>query len=176
METLFRKEFVGADFAAIRAAEDWLEDRGFSCGRGQRGAPRGILFGEWDIQKWRNLNERERSELHGQIVGDSRDGPVAVEIFDTPLLPEPARTVVRYAIAAQAAIHAPKRKFALTIGDALAFDALPDSWQALLKSAGRGTPYEQLALDFAIPIGTVRSRLNRARNKIEAHRQTAEAA
>lgn len=69
-----------------------------------------------------------------------------------------------------------KRDFTLAERDSLALEALPDSWQALLQSAARGTRYEQLALDFAIPIGTVRSRLNRARNKIEAHRQTAEAA
>lgn len=69
-----------------------------------------------------------------------------------------------------------KREFTLTERDSLALEALPDHWQALLQSAARGTRYEQLALDFKIPIGTVRSRLNRARNKIEAHREIAEAA
>lgn len=69
-----------------------------------------------------------------------------------------------------------KREFTLTDRDSLALEALPDHWQALLQSALRGTRYEQLALDFNIPIGTVRSRLNRARNFIDKHRQIAEAA
>lgn len=66
-----------------------------------------------------------------------------------------------------------KREFTLSERDSLALEALPDSSRALLQSAERGTSYKQLALDFNIPIGTVRSRINRARNRIEWHRQKA---
>lgn len=61
------------DFVATHAAEDFLEHAGFSVGRTQRGERRGILFGDYDIQKWRNLNEAERQELHG-VMTPGEDG------------------------------------------------------------------------------------------------------
>ncbi|GAB2775225.1 hypothetical protein JOM49_003618 [Amycolatopsis magusensis] len=36
------------------------------------------------------------------------------------------------------------------------------------SSRGRGCPYEEVAAALAIPVGTVRSRLNRARRKVRA--------
>ncbi|MGB3644602.1 MAG: hypothetical protein WBA15_08995 [Mesorhizobium sp.] len=71
------------DFVAESRAVAQLEECGFSVGRRQRGAPRGILFGCYDIQKWRNLNEGHRAALHGIMTGDMRHGPVVVEIFDS---------------------------------------------------------------------------------------------
>jgi hypothetical protein len=72
------------DFAAVDAAERALSLAGFSVGRSQRGAPRGILFGDYDIQKWRNLRTGEREALHGQMLG-GRNGPVTVTLFaDAP--------------------------------------------------------------------------------------------
>lgn len=68
------------DFEAVRAAEKYLSDRGFSLGRTQRGSPRGILLGDYDIQKWRNLRPREREMLHGHMTG-GREGPVLITIF-----------------------------------------------------------------------------------------------
>ncbi|MBA8861776.1 hypothetical protein FHW19_003503 [Ochrobactrum anthropi] len=69
------------DFAAVRRAERLLHDRGFSVGHMQRGSSRGILFGDYDIQKWRNLNEAERAALHGVMDGD-RSSYVQIEIWD----------------------------------------------------------------------------------------------
>lgn len=69
------------DFAAVRRAERLLEDHGFSVGHMQRGSSRGILFGDYDIQKWRNLNEAERAALHGIIDGD-RSSDAQIEIWD----------------------------------------------------------------------------------------------
>ena len=71
------------DFAAAHRAVSWLEECGFSIGKMQGRAPRGILFGLYDIQKWRNLSEADRAELHGILYGDMRNGPVTVKIFDT---------------------------------------------------------------------------------------------
>ncbi|MEN5277337.1 hypothetical protein ABE527_10330 [Brucella sp. TWI432] len=51
------------DFAAVRRAEQLLKQHGFSVGTTQRGSPRGIMFGAYDIQKWRNLNEADRAAL-----------------------------------------------------------------------------------------------------------------
>jgi hypothetical protein len=70
------------DFEAMHAAETFLETAGFSVGRMQRGDPRGILFGDFDIAKWRNLNARERAGLHGHLIGDMRAGPVTIRIFE----------------------------------------------------------------------------------------------
>ncbi len=69
------------DFAAASRAVNLLEAAGFSVGYPQRGAPRGILFGLYDIQKWRNLSKEHRRALHGVMTGDMRCGPVTVEIF-----------------------------------------------------------------------------------------------
>jgi hypothetical protein len=77
------------DFAACREAEAWLAARGFSVGRKQRGDPRGILFGNYDIQKWRNLNTTEMSALHGLMTGNMRNGPVMVRLL--PKAPDEAK-------------------------------------------------------------------------------------
>ena len=70
-------------FGAVNAAEADLEARGFSVARMQAHQPSGILFGDFDIQKWRNLSTAHREALHGQMTGDFRNGPVTVRIFDT---------------------------------------------------------------------------------------------
>ncbi|MBP2232485.1 hypothetical protein J2847_005814 [Azospirillum agricola] len=81
--TILTKAFTEAgDFVAVRAAERWLAENGFSVGRMQAHAPRGILMGDnWDIQKWRNLTRKERAELDGILIGD-RNGPAEILMFD----------------------------------------------------------------------------------------------
>jgi len=69
------------DFVAARRAEQLLQAHGFSVGTTQRGSPRGILFGDFDIQKWRNLNEADRAALHGVLDGD-RSSDAQIEIWD----------------------------------------------------------------------------------------------
>jgi len=68
------------DFKASAAAEAWCAERGISVGHAQRGDPRGLLYGDFDIQKWRNLRPSERRVLDGQMTGDMRNGPVYVRI------------------------------------------------------------------------------------------------
>ncbi|WP_206078656.1 hypothetical protein [Allomesorhizobium camelthorni] len=58
----------------------------------QRGAPRGILFGLYDIAKWKNLSSADRRALHGVMTGDMRNGPVSVEIFH--IAPDEAKAAV----------------------------------------------------------------------------------
>ncbi len=69
------------DFVAVRRAEQLLQAHGFSVGTTQRGSPRGILYGAYDIQKWRNLNEADRAALHGVLDGD-RSSHAQIEIWD----------------------------------------------------------------------------------------------
>ena len=69
------------DFAAVRRAEQLLQAHGFSVGVTQRGSSRGIMFGDYIIQKWRNLNVAERAALHGILDGD-RSSHAQIEIWD----------------------------------------------------------------------------------------------
>lgn len=78
IEVIFENE---GDFQAYYAAQAWLQSRGFSCGRGQRGAPNGILFGEYEISKWKNLSFSQRQMCDGVLVGDHRHGPISVVIY-----------------------------------------------------------------------------------------------
>lgn len=84
----YYKEFTGAgDFTAMGAAESWLQSRGFSVGSTCRGHPRAILFGDYSIAKWRNLNGEEILALHGVMRGNHRGemrlGPITVELFES---------------------------------------------------------------------------------------------
>lgn len=79
-EAVFADE---GDFEAVHAAEAFLSSAGFSVGRMERGSPRGVMFGDYDIQKWRNLDAQDRAELHGEMLaptGSSRNGPIKVVI------------------------------------------------------------------------------------------------
>lgn len=74
--------FTGtAIFEADRKAVAFLEAAGFSVGRSQGRDPRGILFGDFDIQKWRNLRKADVAGLHGRMTTDSTHGPARVHIF-----------------------------------------------------------------------------------------------
>ncbi|SDR52677.1 hypothetical protein [Paraburkholderia tuberum] len=81
-------------FEACRAAEAWCGDRGIAVGRMERGQPRGLLRGPYDIAKWHNLSGPERRELDGTMTGDMRHGPVVIELkgeeADYPLISEEA--------------------------------------------------------------------------------------
>lgn len=78
-----RRTFEGDEFEATYAAERWLKERGYSVGRIQGRDPRGVMMGtDWSIAKWRNLNPRERAELHGVVIGAPRSGPVTILIYE----------------------------------------------------------------------------------------------
>jgi hypothetical protein len=78
---VYEKTFEGTEaFEAIRKAEAWLKERGYSVGTMQGPAPMGIMKGDYDIAKWRNLRPSERYALDGQIDGDKRNGPVTVRL------------------------------------------------------------------------------------------------
>ena len=68
------------DFKALYAAEDWCHERGISMGSVQRGSPRGLMRGDFDIEKWRNLSPSDRYALDGRMTGDMRNGPVIINI------------------------------------------------------------------------------------------------
>jgi hypothetical protein len=74
--------FEGEEFAAFHAAEQFATECGFSVGRMQRDEPIGLLFGDYDIQKWRNIHPKDRLKFHGLILGQKRNGPVHVDISE----------------------------------------------------------------------------------------------
>lgn len=71
------------DFLAMYAAEDWCRLNGVSYGSAERGSPRGLLRGDFNISKWRNLSLQDRADLHGRMTGDMRNGPVMIEMQAT---------------------------------------------------------------------------------------------
>ena len=70
------------DFRAASEAEQWLRDNGYSVGWTCGPSPRGILKGEYDIAKWRNLTDDEIAELDGRMIGNMRHGPVTITIHE----------------------------------------------------------------------------------------------
>jgi hypothetical protein len=81
--SVMRKTFdqQGA-FEAMRAAEKWCDENGISYGRSQADAPTGLLRGNFDISKWRNMSKAEIAALDGTMTGNLRDGPVIIQIKD----------------------------------------------------------------------------------------------
>jgi hypothetical protein len=73
------------DFAAFDACKRLLKDAGFSIGQMQGPAPIGVMFGECEISKWRNMTPKEQRAMHGTIAGDKRNGPVVLLINNAPL-------------------------------------------------------------------------------------------
>ena len=66
---------------ANRAAEAWLDARGFSVGPSQVDGPRAIWHGDCVISKWRNLSEQEKYAVHAVMEGDIREGPVRIRLM-----------------------------------------------------------------------------------------------
>jgi len=72
----------GTTFSAITEARKYLEGQGYSVGRMCANAPIGFKEGNWDIQKWYNLDVDDKKLLDGIITSkDFREGTVTVEIY-----------------------------------------------------------------------------------------------
>lgn len=81
MRIEFKKE---GTFQSMYTAEAWCKENEISFGQSCATGPSGLLFGKYDwIAKWRNLTPKERSELHGTMSGDFREGPVVIELKDS---------------------------------------------------------------------------------------------
>lgn len=69
-------------FESVSAAEMWCEKNKWAVGSMQREAPRGMMKGDYDISKWRNLDPDEISALGGVMISDDfREGSVDILIF-----------------------------------------------------------------------------------------------
>lgn len=68
------------NFPSEESAQRTLKESGFSLGQIQRDDPRGIMFGEIYITKWRNLRAADRDALHGVYQRAHRGGPVEITL------------------------------------------------------------------------------------------------
>lgn len=82
---IFMARLTGSDYRSNAArAEKLLADHGFSFGRMQAYEPRGILFGDFDIQKWRNLSRGDREQLDGLLSGrHAHHDNISIEILNS---------------------------------------------------------------------------------------------
>lgn len=104
-QPLIRRERYGIVFTAMGEweagdqAEAFLKQLGFSLGSDQRGAPTAVMFGDYAVSKWKNLNQDERRETHATLTGDRRYGPVTFRFL--PAAPDEAVKAVEAALAEQ---------------------------------------------------------------------------
>ena len=80
-----RFENTGERFSALRQAQEWCRDNGYSMGTMQRGAPMGVKRGDCIISKWRHMDEATRQLMDGQVHGQGtsfRNGWVEIRIDD----------------------------------------------------------------------------------------------
>lgn len=81
-----RMRFDGeGDFHALESAREWCRKNGVSYGPLQCGDPVGLMVGDYDISKWRNLSAKDRAELDGVLTGDERNGPVYIQMTPAAL-------------------------------------------------------------------------------------------
>lgn len=71
---------TSVDFGAFYRLEHWAAVNGYSVGRMQGSDPIGLLRGNHDLQKWRNLGQLDREALDGVVtwVGTPRSGTAVV--------------------------------------------------------------------------------------------------
>ncbi len=81
-------------FPSRADAEAYLAERGFSVGRMQSDQPRGVMFGKWDVRKWRDLSRADRGQLHGVMSG-IESGAAIVSIYSQA--PAEAHDAIRLA-------------------------------------------------------------------------------
>jgi len=80
-DAIFRFDGSG-DFIALDAAHAWCREHGISYGSLQRDDPVGLMVGNYEIAKWRNLSSAERKRLDGTLTGDKRNGPVFIRLTE----------------------------------------------------------------------------------------------
>lgn len=76
--------FTGeGEFEAFNKACEWCRQNGYSYGTMQADAPTGLLRGNFEISKWRNMTKAERDALDGVMDAPGRTyrtGPVTIRL------------------------------------------------------------------------------------------------
>lgn len=77
---------TGEDFSAIRAAESYLKEIGFSMGSMEGKCPIGVHQGDLFISKWTRMTTDEQNALDGALESaDFREKDVILTISDGAL-------------------------------------------------------------------------------------------
>lgn len=84
-EVKIKKEFnVEGTFESKYAAENWLDENGYSCGSSCAQCPTAIMKGDYydyDLpHKWKNFTPKQLFSVHGAMIS-SREGVATVYIF-----------------------------------------------------------------------------------------------
>lgn len=83
---VFIRTFAGRPdvrHSALNDTQEFLQASGFSYGPGCAASRKaGIMFGRWQIAKWRNLTPLQQHQCHGVMeLGEPGIGPVTIRIF-----------------------------------------------------------------------------------------------
>lgn len=85
---VFEKRFeASGTFGALNEAQKFCSTLGIAVGSLCRDKPIGLLVGEADIDKWRNLTPEDVRQLDGVLIADDgnfRDGPVTLLLAVDP--------------------------------------------------------------------------------------------
>jgi hypothetical protein len=74
---------TGETFGALYAAREWCHANGISYGSLCRDMPVGLMRGDYQIAKWKNLTSEERASCDGLMTSsDFREGDVVIEISE----------------------------------------------------------------------------------------------
>jgi len=69
-------------FNAYHDACKWLDDNGYSYGPTCAMKPVAIYKGDFNVAKWKNLSQKDINEIDGKMMGEMREGPVHIHIYD----------------------------------------------------------------------------------------------
>lgn len=86
-EVIESKEFnLAGTFQSYYAAVDWVRSMGYESGSMSYPQPIAVMKGDYysyDLpHKWKNFSSKQRRSVHGVMVGEFRNGPVTVHLFE----------------------------------------------------------------------------------------------
>lgn len=85
-EVIDSKTFVvPGTFEAMYAAQAWIKSKGYDYGSTCARMPVAVMKGDYYSyglpHKWKNFSKFQKNNVHGQMVGEMREGPVTVYLF-----------------------------------------------------------------------------------------------
>lgn len=78
--------------AALADCVAFLQARGFTVGRWQKGVPCAVMFSDREMPRWSDIPPEDRLSLHGLIMGNAQHGPLVVKL--TSSAPEAAHLAI----------------------------------------------------------------------------------
>lgn len=82
----YAKFHLDGDFQSMYAANKWLKENGYDTGSTCASLPTAAMKGQYNQYdlplKWKNMTQRERNSVHAIMIGDNRNGPLEVYIFE----------------------------------------------------------------------------------------------